>query len=234
MKTLKSITLIGLMLFSASAVVAQEEEEGPRYIFGGTESPKVSGFGAFTTAFSSVNNEFAVLNGGGAALLINQTFYIGAYGEGLSTGHFRDYEVYSGITDENEMYSHMRTSFGHGGFWLGYIHNYKEPLHWGVSAKIGWGSVAINEDYYDEYNYEDYYTLQVDNAFVFSPQIEFEMNLFKWMKVNAAAGYRLVAGLDEVYPYKNGDVIEYKNYVSDGQFSAPYGEITLLFGWFNQ
>lgn len=232
MKSIRSFTMLFALVIAAAMSFAQEEDE-PRYIFDNKGEYKFSGFGGPFVTFSSVDNAFAVLNGGGAALLINQTFYIGAYGEGLSTAHFRSLDIYSPGQDKNINYDHYRISFGHGGFWLGYIHNYKKPVHWGASAKIGWGSASLIDDYYYE-NYDEYNNFVTDNAFVMCPQLEVEVNLFKWMKVNGAVGYRVVTGLNETYAYKNGDNIEYVNYFNNNEFAAPYGVVTFMFGWFYQ
>ena len=86
-------------------------------------------------------------------------------------------------------------SFGHGGFWLGYIHHSQAPIHAGISTKLGWGSIDLNstnKKYFDQREYRD-------NVFVAIPQIEAEFNFFKWMKLNVGVGYRFVAGIDKNY-----------------------------------
>ena len=232
MKRIKTLTILFSLVFLSALTFAQDEDV-PKYIFGSDNDYKFSGFGGPYVTFSSVDNTFAVLNGGGGAFLINQTIYIGVYGEGLSTAHYRSLDIYSPGEDKNINYDHYRMSFGHGGFWLGYIHNYKKPVHWGVSTKIGWGSASLIDDYYYDH-YEEYNNFVTDNAFVMCPQVEVEVNLFKWMKVNGAVGYRVVTGLNETYAYKGGDDIEYKNYFENNEFAAPYGVITFVFGWFYQ
>lgn len=214
-------SMIILFLVSSITLFAQEEAENEKemkYIFGGKGKTKVSGFGAPIMQFSAIGDEFAFLMGGGGAVLLNQTFYIGAFGEGLTTGHYSQIdapEVPKG-----------KTRFGYGGFWLGYIHKNQKPVHFGVSTRLGWGSIYydINYNYsYNDYEYQADPTY-LDNVFVFVPQLEAEFNFFKWMKMNIGVGYRVVTGIDKTY---NEELIFDKK-----DFNKPQGTITLMFGYF--
>lgn len=217
---LTNYALIFIFLFSTVSLSAQEEEEQKdmQYIFGSKGKTKVSGFGGPIMQFSAIGDEFAFLMGGGGAVLLNQTFYIGAFGEGLTTSHYTS-------LDESSYLPQGQTRFGYGGLWLGYIHKNQNPVHFGVSSRIGWGSIYYDLNYYDN-NYE--YQADpafLDNVFVFVPQIEAEFNFFKWMKMNIGVGYRVVAGVNKEY---NGELI-----FDQKDFNKPQGTITLMFGYFN-
>lgn len=219
MKT-KALPILITFLLSVSLLNAQDEE--PQYLFQNTDI-SISGFGAFFNEFSSVQNDFAVSNGGGGAVIFNQKFYFGGYGMGLSTIHERpDLDsIISGVSDS-------RISFGHGGLWLGYIHNSHKAVHFSVSSKFGWGQIAIYDKYYDYHDREEYYAR--DNVFVITPQIEMEMNLTPWFKMNIGAGYRYVAGIDKAYILSN----QKTNYYESNDFSSPTANISLLFGGFGK
>ena len=73
-------------------------------------------------------------------------------------------------------------------------------MHFGISTRLGWGSINFDE-YYNDVNYKPDNTY-LDNVFVFVPQIEAEFNFFKWMKMNVGLGYRVVAGIDKKYADK--------------------------------
>lgn len=215
-------TMIIFFMVSSITLFAQEEVEAEKemkYIFGSKGKTKVSGFGGPIMQFSAIGDEFAFFMGGGGAVLLNQTFYIGAFGEGLSTSHYSQIESIPEVP-------RGKTRFGYGGFWLGYIHKYQKPVHFGVSTRIGWGSI-----YYDTYYYENDYDYDyqadptyLDNVFVFVPQIEVEFNFFKWMKMNVGLGYRVVTGINKEYM---GEPIFDKK-----DFNKPEGTITLMFGYF--
>lgn len=214
--------MILLFVLSSITIYAQEEEEQPmKYIFGSKGGKtKVSGFVAPIMQFSAIGDEFAFLMGGGGAVLLNQTFYIGAFGEGLSTSHYSQIES---IPEKG------RTRFGYGGFWLGYIHKHQKPVHFGVSTRLGWGSIYYDVNHYKNYDNDyDYQTDPnfLDNVFVIVPQIEAEFNFFKWMKMNVGIGYRVVTGINKEY-METGELIFDKK-----DFNKPQGTITLMFGYF--
>jgi len=57
-----------------------------------------------------------------------------------------------------------------------------------------------------------------DNIFVVQPSAGVDINIFRWMKVGASAGYRWVNGVDTPN-------------LSNNQLSAPYAELRLKFGY---
>ena len=214
-----------IILFAVSSITlfAQEEaeeEKNMQYIFGSKGKTKVSGFGAPIMQFSAIGDEFAFLMGGGGAVLLNQTFYIGAFGEGLSTSHYSQIESIPAVPKG-------KTRFGYGGFWLGYIHKHQNPVHFGVSTRLGWGSIYYDINYNNYYNNDYEYQADptyLDNVFVIVPQLEAEFNFFKWMKMNIGVGYRVVTGINKGY---DGELIFDKK-----DFNKPQGTITLMFGYF--
>jgi len=230
---MKKITIIitGLIFICSSYQLSGQDMQ---YLFQKKDGKlKVSGFGAPIVEFSSVMDNFAVCVGGGGAVIFNQSFYIGGYGEGLSTDHRVTLERYSPALQENEIFYNCRVNFGHGGFWLGYIHQSFKAIHFGASAKLGWGEVSLYQsntyDYYDQY-------FAGDNCFVFIPQAEAEINLAKWFKINVGVGYRLVSGLNRSYLYLPdgaSDPIE-KQYYDSKDFNSFTGTVSFLFGWFAQ
>jgi hypothetical protein len=116
---------------------------------------------------------------------------------------------------------------GHGGFWLGYIHNSYKAVHLAGSVKIGWGEISLYDAYYN-YDPTDYRA--DDGIFVLIPQVEIEMNLTPWFKVNLAGGYRFVTGMDKEYQNSQG---QWVNYYQSSDYSSPVGTISLLFGGFS-
>jgi hypothetical protein len=234
MKKYLTITMALMLCLSLTSTQAQEEMQ---YLFGGKDKDvSISGFGAIFNEFSAVDNDFAFLMGGGAALLVDQRFFLGAYGMGLTTRHMNSYWRYDYNLEKNIYSGDLYTRFGHGGFWLGYIHNPKKAIHWGANLKLGWGSITLNElenpgsDYYKWKNYD------ADNVFVVTPQFDMGLNLLKWMRVNVGVGYRLVTGVNKTYLYlpDGATTPVEKPYFDSNAFSNFTGNITLAFGWFGK
>ena len=172
---------------------------------------KFSGFGAPIYEFSGVNGDFTAATGGGGALLINQQIFIGLYRLG-SNQHTR-------VVVDGEQFDHARLHFGYGGLWLGYIHRSHELIHYGVSTKIGGGDIELTDD--DVRLFDEEREIGQEEGFVFTPQVEVEVNVLKWLKLNAGLGYRVVTEVD-MADFRNRD------------FSSLQGTFTLMFGWFNQ
>lgn len=197
MKTKNIILLFTLCLMSLG-LTAQNQD----YNYLSDGDWRLSGFGAYMIEFSGINGEFGVSSGGGGALLVNQTFYLGGYGIGLSND-----VVY------NNPDVQYNISFGHGGLWVGYIFRSDQLLHLAASSKFGWGNLTLT-DFNDA-------TLDKDNIFVITPQIEGEVNVNRWFRVNVGLGYRYTAGITN-------------NYVDDSAINGPVGTLSFQFGWFTR
>lgn len=222
-----SIGLIMTVMFTQ----AQEM----KYLFQGEgQKASVSGFAGIFNEFSGIDNDFAFSMGGGAALLIDQRFFLGGYGMGVTTRHLRDYSWYDSYMEENIKYYDLYTRFGHGGFWLGYIHNPKKAINFGLNAKLGWGAVTLTDKLYKDYE-DGWYNYMTDNVFVITPQFDLNLNLLKWMRASVGIGYRIVTGVNETYMYDDPDkgMVE-KAYFEENAFNSVTGNITLAFGWFNK
>jgi hypothetical protein len=230
MKQIK-ILLFAVTVLVTGSLYSQDKNETQFLLNNGSGKVNVSGFGTFNIGFSSFDNDLAVYNGCGGAVLLNQTLYFGIYGMGLSTQHGRDGFTMINNSGTPVTYEQVYTQFAHGGFWLGYIHKSSKPVHFGASTKFGWGGASLtNQQFssgYDEpYNY---YSIVTDEVFVFTPQIEVEVNLLKWFKMNASAGYQFVTGLDKYYINENGNQVDFFN---SSDFNQPVFNLSFVFGWF--
>lgn len=230
MKNLKFLLLAAIILPGITMLSGQDSEE-PRYLLGNTNGDvHVSGFGSYIIGFSSVGGEFAVYNGGGGAVLLNQTVYFGGYGLGLSTRQETESLTIANSDGSQSTYEDLNTQFGHGGFWIGYLHQSYKPVHFGASTKLGWGSLSMSNDSYDQYHQDyQYYSIAQDNVFVIIPQIEVEMNLLKWFKINASAGYQFVTGVDKTYTNTSGETVQF---FDSKDYSSPMFNLTFAFGGF--
>ena len=167
----------------------------------GNDPEEISGFGSVLFSFTSIDGDLSTLTGGGGAVLFDNSFFIGGYGLSL-TGN-RDTQ----IAGDN-----FSSSYGHGGFWLGYNIRPENLVHFGVDAKLGWGEITTKSTALS--NSDE------DGVFVFSPQAFVEANISYWFKVNAGAGFQKTIGVDN-------------DYFQPSDFDGPTFSISLLFGWFN-
>ena len=191
------------------------DKEGETQTLFGNGKLNISGFGAPIVEFSNVKGQFSVSNGGGGAALFNQTFFVGGYGVGLSNRIALDVNNTS-----------QRLEFGHGGFWLGYINSPKKLLHFISSIKLGWGSVNMRNN-----NYGNNLTTYSNTTFVTTPEVGFEVNIARFFRISATAGYRFVTGISKM-EFTNGGVITEN--LTNADFSSPMGSISFKFGWFGK
>jgi len=231
MKAKKILVLSILSLMFVGHVAAQDNSE-PQYLFD-IKNIKLSGFGGAITDYSMIGGDFAISSGGGGAFLFNYNYFLGFYGLNVVTDIPRENifsKYHNPVTNPlPPMYLNLQLSFENSGVWFGYINNYKKLVHWGANIKAGQGLIALydkkNNNKYDKTAY-----LFKDNVFVTTPEIEIEVNLLRWFKVNVGVGYRFVSGItNETYTNVNGDQVPlYKS----NQFNSPYANVKLLFGGF--
>ena len=215
------LVIVPFICFSQNENDKSKADEPTHYLFDGKVS--FSGFGAPIHEFSGVNSKYAYSSGGGGAVLLNQTFFIGGYGISLSNDFNKNFV--KNINDSTSVIALYRMNFSQGGFWIGYIYKHKQLVHLSASTKIGWGKVGY---------YEPSYRMEVDRAekypcnfFVITPQIEGELNILRWLKLNIGFGYRYVVGSQ--LKDENGVEVYGKNY-----FNSPVATVSVMFGLFGK
>lgn len=161
----------------------------------------IGGFGGPLLEFGNIKGDYTPSVGGGGGLIIDN-FFIGAYGVG-SLDHLQ-YNI------DNEDF---RMDLAHGGLWLGYTPATFKIVHPYTSARIGWGFAEIRDDPFK-------INSNGDAIFVFTPELGVELNLTRFFRMSASAGYRLVSDVDQFDNLSNKD------------FSSFTGQLTFRFGWF--
>jgi hypothetical protein len=200
-------------LAEAPATQAQTTEPAPQgnapemnYLFSKKNRVRVSGFGAPIWELSFVNDKPILSSGFGGALLFNRKIFVGLYGLS-SVAQDNDFTWEDGTRS---------TRWGEPllvqtGLWGGY-HLYPNRLiHFTFSGKLGYGMVV---DTYQNPTRRD----DLQGSLSFTPQVDVEANLFKWMKASVGVGYRWVGSNEGVF--------------DRNQFSSPVVATTLSFGWF--
>ena len=185
-----------LTILFTLAILGLYAQKSPKTLID-SDPEEISGFGASLFTFTGIDGQLATLSGGGGAVIFDNTFFIGGYGLGMSG----DRKIAINGIEQN-------AHFGHGGFWIGYIMNPVEMLHLGIDTKLGWGEITYSGD-----NALD------DKVFVFYPQLNGEVNLAYWMKMNAGIGFQKTIGVDDLH-------------FSKSDFDGVAFSISLIFGWF--
>ncbi|MDO9511784.1 MAG: hypothetical protein Q7J34_08490 [Bacteroidales bacterium] len=210
--------------------VAQENVEikKQRFLLDDENGIQITGFGAPIFEFSEIDNDLSVCMGGGGAVMFNQQFYIGGYGMGLVPVNGKyNFSMRNFINGQLIQYSNLSPIFAHGGLWLGYIHDSDKIVHYGLSTKIGWGTLGFVDLQYNIHDSE----IGIDPIFVITPQAEIEINMLKWFKVNFGLGYHYVGGVDATYVNNDNKNIRYYD---KNAFNSLTGSVTLLFGGFER
>jgi hypothetical protein len=129
-----------------------------------------------------------------------------------------------------------RVSFVQGGGTVGFLLFPKNPIHVGISSKIGVGGVSLftvynyGDDYYYDY---DYYENDFHNVFVATPQIDLEMNITGWFKLRLSGSYQFVVDNNDPFKYtvfEDGKLVNKE--FNPENFSAPSISLGFVFGWF--
>lgn len=183
------------------------------------EESSISGFGNFTLSFGAIGDNLLVLNGGGGAILVNQKYYFGIYGVGIFNGTIKNFEI-------DDVVIPHKLEFGHGGFYVGYVHDYKKMVHLGFSARIGIGDIGYKKSSDKNSNNFDGSNLRYhERIFSFLPQVEIELSLTSWFRINMGFGYQIVSELDSEY-----DNVAY----NIKEFNTPMLTIGFAFGNFGK
>jgi hypothetical protein len=187
---MRHLLALAALLAASSPALAQEEQNEQTLIGGEFHS---GGFGAPVVKFSSTVDKFAVFVGGRGGWIINHTFVLGGGGYGLAN----DIRLTDGGTRDLE--------FGYGGLELEYINSSDNLIHFTIYTLIGGGGISTD--------------FGEDGVFVLEPSANAELNITRYFRVNAGAGYRWVSGVDTPG-------------LSTSDMSAFVGQLSLKFGAF--
>ncbi len=159
----------------------------------------VGAFGAPILEISTINGQSLSDMGGGGALIL-EDFFLGGYGIG------------NDLAKANAFGSEYDIRFRHRGFWIGYVPKAHKVAHFYSSARIGWGKIDLKQGRQ---------TFYADRAFVITPEIGLEFNIFTFFKLGVSGGYRWVNGVDAL-----------PNTLGNKDFSSPVGSFTFRLGGF--
>ena len=200
---------------ASDATAAPAADDAPQTLF--HSGSKLGGYGGLDVAYTRLAGKDASVFCGTGALLVDRKFSLGLAGCGNASRISA--QNYGDVVHE----SSDRLEFGYGGLVLGYQFFPKRVYNLSLTAMVGGGATAIvnyrDGTWGDERWHEHDHMKTHDAVFVTEPRLTGYVNLTRWARLGAFAGYRFVGG------------VQMKN-LSNSDLAGPVVGGTLQFGWF--
>ncbi|WP_118828364.1 hypothetical protein [Salinibacter ruber] len=217
-RSLLCLFLLAAVASTCGTAPALAQENGaPRdeTLFGSVQSS--GGYGAPTVALTTLNGETAAMVGGQGGWVLNRRFVVGGALRGIVPRPDVTLQGRSSSAPES-----AQVQLGYAGLLLEYIGASSNLLHYGGTLVVGGGNVELvgDQGFRAGPSVSDD---SVERSAVFAAEVgaRAELNVTRFFRIGLSGGYRLVSGA----------ALE-KAAVSDGDLSAPYGQLSLRFGSF--
>ena len=212
MKKIFTIMLLALIVQIGFAQEDKiEKKDEMKTIFTKDNLKVTGGYLAPDIKVGYVHEDISMFVGGKIGFTLNNKFSIGLAGYGLvSNSNFYIIQ----ITTPELVYVDMR----YGGLSMEYTLFSNKKIHFTIPVVLGVGNTFIYEDDGDYFNR---YFIEIESsaAFVVEPGVNMELNLFKFLRIDIGASYRLVSGTD-------------LEYLTDDDLSDLAFNATFKFGFF--
>jgi hypothetical protein len=190
---------VALVLLTTS-VFAQNENDNKQSndeistVFGGGNAARLGWFVGIDPGYTQFDGRDVWLGGISGGMIINHHFTIGLTGRGWVN---RNNMFYSEVTDTAGAY----LEGGYGGLLLEYTLFPKSVVHVTFPVLIGGGGATyVTDREYYEWDDDEWETnhksLDTDAFFVIEPGVRAEVNILKFMRLNAGVSYRWVSDLN--------------------------------------
>lgn len=220
---MKTKALIIFLIISNLVLTLSAQKKDKRYHSFGSE--RIWHSKIYVGPLAVVSNVEGVLSldlGATGGFIYRNKFIMGLYGQKMVTTHTRTEFYISGYPDITE----GEVTLKHAGAILGYIHNPEALMHLGFSSSAGVGVLELLAKNPVSLNIEQAYN---DRIFIVIPKIFAELNVTKWVKINASAGYRIFGKVNSQYTNQAGEQIPA---FSQADYTKPEISLSLLFGTF--
>lgn len=204
---MKIYRLLFLLLMFGSAVVygqtesnsyaANSSDDGEiETLFKGFDKDvKIGFYGSPDFGWTQIDGRNTYLMGLSGGVIINHNFTIGLAGKGIVNSHDLWFD---NVQDSIGAYLYG----GYGGLKLEYKLLPKSPIHLSFPLLVGAGGLVYSNwslDNYQEYDEdldEPEHTLDTDGFFVIEPGVMIEVNVLKFMRLNAGVSYRYASQIN--------------------------------------
>ncbi len=198
----KTIMLVSFMLLTTiTSLFAQENEPSElepksensiETVFrGGATS--VRAYGALTNKFTTIRGDYANLVGVYGGVYINHKFMIGVGGAAMTN------TLDVPLQYSTDPLRDLNYEYGQFGLVTEYVLGSNKAFHVAFNLFSGAGFTLQNDrDEWDddEYDWQDEKTRDTNWFFVAEPGVQFEINVFKWMRFSPGISYRAAFGSD--------------------------------------
>ncbi|ULQ55932.1 outer membrane beta-barrel protein [Flavihumibacter rivuli] len=159
---MKKLILTGMLAFSLSYVSAQSGERN-----------HIGGYGAAVTEITAIDGNAALSVGGHGGVLLNHNWLVGISG-------------YTTFFSKQMEQGKAKLRFNHFGLYGARHFQPSKPVNLSVGLMVGAGTVELNnQSELEKGNKRD-----GDWTYVIQPDINLNVRIFRYMKVQARAGYR--------------------------------------------
>ncbi len=202
---MKRMILCLLVLYVAVSASGREEET---LLSGPVTS---GGFGGPVVKMTRMQDSFGVLVGGRGGWIINHTLSLGGGGYGLVS---RIRAPGGGGALEDPV-----LRIGYGGFEIGYTPRSDRLMHPALFLLIGGGSAGTRESWEEDLDDDWQDDPSLDSFFILEPGVAIELNVTRFMRVDAGGSFRFVSGLE-------------KDGLTESAIGGPSAVLTFKFGSF--
>jgi hypothetical protein len=210
------LTVAASSLGTAPSLAQENGEPRDETLFGGVQSS--GGYGAPTVALTTLSGETAAMVGGQGGWVLNRRFVLGGALRGITPRPKVDLQNRSSGDPES-----AQVQLGYLGLLLEYIGAPSKLFHYGVEFVVGGGTVELVDGDAGFRAGAAVSDESFERSGVFAAELgaRAELNVTRFFRIGLSGGYRLVSGAN----LEKADV-------SDGDLSAPYGQLSLRFGSF--
>jgi hypothetical protein len=189
---MKRLTFLFACLFAVMITNAQENTQQTsnemQTIFGKDGKPAVGWFIGIEPGYTKFEDRDVWLCGMNFGMIIDHRLSLGFAGHGWNN---REGMYYQDVTDTAGAY----LEGGYGGFLIEYTLFPQSVVHLTFPVLIGGGGVSyVTDKEYPEWDEDEWDThhavLDDDAFFVIEPGVRAEINIFKFMRLNAGVSYR--------------------------------------------
>lgn len=163
---------------------AEKSKPGMETLISGDVSS--GGYGGPVLMYSRVQDRDALFFGGRGGWIAGHHFVLGAGGFALVTRIAPP----EGAPDVGEA---LRTEFAYGGLWLEYLLFPDKLVHASIGTLLGGGAVSYSRVRRMERQDRE---VESDVVFAVEPVLSVELNLTRFVRLSAGAGYRHVASVE--------------------------------------
>jgi len=149
-------------------------------------------FGAPVLKYTRLADQSALIVGGKGGWIINKRIVLGAGYYALTS------DVSSDFTDE-EYNQNLMLKFNYGGLEFEYLVLFESRYNLTINMLMAGGGLNF---YLKDINKN----FSARNLLVWEPQLNFEVELYKWFHADAGISYRMISGYTEVYNISKNDL----------------------------